>query len=250
MPYSEGMAARSAPRFWFADLSTGRAVLTGGQAHHALHVLRLGPGADVVLFDGAGGVAAGRIVSTGRSELTVAIDRRLTAGQVAGPPIDLAFAVPKGKRLDWLLEKATELGAASLQPVVFERSTAGRGELSPAKQQRWTAHCIAAARQCGLDYLPQIRRPAAPADLAAVPAEALGLLGSAAPDAPPVSDVLGRWRAGMPVHILVGPAGGLMDDESALAAEAGFAPARLGHTRLRTETAAIALLAAAVSHCR
>ena len=107
--------------------------LPRGEVHHALHVLRLGVGADVELFDGRGAAANARVTAVGRAGVEMLVTATLP---VAGPPrrrVHLAFAVPKGKRLDWLLEKATELGAASLEPVVFERSVAG-GDLTPTKR--------------------------------------------------------------------------------------------------------------------
>ena len=111
-------------RFFVPDLpdSPGGVVeLPTQQAHHAAGVLRLKSDAEVALFDGCGAVAQGRLVDVGRGKVTARIDR-IDLFPRAGPLVHLAFSVPKGKRLDWLLEKATELGAAALQPVVFERS--------------------------------------------------------------------------------------------------------------------------------
>ena len=106
-------------RFFAEDLSPGPLALAAGEAHHALHVLRLRAGTEVELFDGRGGTAAGTIAAVRRGEVTVEVAAIRPAVEREGPAIHLASAVPKGKRLDWLLEKATELGAASLRPVAF-----------------------------------------------------------------------------------------------------------------------------------
>ena len=145
-------------RFFAESLEEAEVALTAFEAHHAVDVLRLGAGEQVELFDGAGRTAVGRIVRAGRGKAAVRIEQLRPTIRRGGPLVHLAFAVPKGKRLDWLLEKAAELAAASLRPVRFERSVAG-GEMTEAKHSRWLAHCIAAAKQCGLNFLPQIRGP-------------------------------------------------------------------------------------------
>jgi len=240
-------------RFYAEDLSGQELALSAGEAHHALRVLRLKEGAEVELFDGRGRRARGRIAQAGRDALVVEIGQRPQPAERPGPLVHLAFAVPKGRRLDWLLEKATELGAASLRPVFFERSVAGRrrtpghGGFTQAKRGRWLAHCISAAKQCGLDFLPEIAPPARLADFLRAPQEGVRLVGHAGPEAQTVMDALAGWRAARPVWLLVGPEGGLTQPEIAAAGRSGFRPVRLGRTTLRVETAAVALLAAVVA---
>jgi len=244
-------------RFFVEAISADVVELPADQAHHATGVLRLKSGQEVEVFDGAGGAASGTLKVAGRGRVLVHIVSRHPAPTRPEPIVELAFAVPKGKRLDWLLEKATELGAARLVPVVFERSVA-RPEVSEHAHGRWRGICIAAAKQCGLYFLPEI---AAPVDLrahiATVTAE-IKLLGSAE-SACSVPQALSAWSAGKRpegtpaqhplrdlsrrVAILVGPEGGLTEPEQAQAQSAGFVPVRLGSLTLRVETAAIALLA-------
>lgn len=216
--------------------------LPPGEVHHARHVLRLREGDEVEAFDGAGRRASARVRRAGRSEMTVVVEAFFPMAEPLSPRIHLAFAVPKGDRLGWLLEKAAELGAASLQPIVFERSLAGREELSPAKRRRWEMACIAAAKQCGLDYLPAFREPAALTAFLAAPARPLALVGDLSDDARPLRDVLPPSAAD--ITVLVGPEGGFTGAESAGIRQAAFIPVRLGQTTLRIETAALALLAA------
>jgi len=239
------MAREAARRRFFVEAipAGGEVALPPEEAHHALRVLRLRAGDAVELFDGRGGVAAGRIALAERGRAAVEVQSVGPAAPRVGPAVHLAFAVPKGKRLDWLLEKATELGAASLRAVVFARSVAGGEELTPARRRRWQGHCVAAAKQCGLDLLPGIEPTTDVEGLLAASSGRLGLLGAASDDARALPDALAR-RDGRDVVVAVGPEGGLCDDEVERFAAAGFVPVRLGWTVLRTETAAVALLAA------
>lgn len=238
-------------RFYAADLSPEMLELSAAEAHHALSVLRLAASTEVQLFDGHGGAARGRITETGRGRVVVRVEARQDLGPRPQPAVHLAFAVPKGKRLDWLLEKATELGAASLRPIVFQRSVAGTGEFTPARRQRWLAHCIAAAKQSGLSWLPDIERPLPLGEFleqALIGAEGyFGIVGAAGGAALSLSRVVAAEPPGRDVCVLVGPEGGLTHAELQAAVEAGFVPAQLGRTVLRVETAAIALLAATVA---
>ena len=238
---------RPAQRFYCPDLSTPSACLAGDEAHHALDVLRVGVGTEVDLFDVQGGLATGKVTETGRGKLTVEVAARSRLPRPS-PIVHLGFAVPKGKRLDWLLEKATELAAASLTPVIFQRSVAGGGELGDSKRRRWQTHCLSAAKQCGLNWLPEILPPQPLQGFLALGDDELGILGHTAAEATSLAMVLSQWRGSQPVRLLVGPEGGLTDAELASAREAGFLPARLGRTTLRVETAAIALLAAIVAY--
>jgi 16S rRNA (uracil1498-N3)-methyltransferase len=215
------------------------------EAHHAAHVLRLKPGAAVELFDGRGRSALGRVLHVRRTDVAVRIEEVRPAAARPAPAIHLAFAVPKGNRLDWLLEKATELGVASLRPVRFERSVAGTEALSPAKRQRWLVHCIAAAKQADLDWLPQIEDPLPLAAFLA--ARPQGLFGDLSPDAQPLADALRQLADARDLAIVVGPEGGFTDAERQRLLRAGLLPARLGRTTLRIETAAVALVAAAIA---
>jgi len=249
------------PRFHLdAPLTTGLHVeLSQAEAHHAVHVLRLRAGDAIELFNGRGEVAAGRIVLAKHGWASCEVGAVEAAKSRPGPGIHVAFAVPKGKRLDWLLEKATELAAASLTPVAFERSVAGGEDLEGAKRERWLGHCIAAAKQSGLNFLPELRESQTLTTLLAVTtADADAgtlrrLAGDLTDDSVPLTDAL----AGAPadasagpaadILLIVGPEGGFSDAERRQLAAARVTPVRLGQTILRIETAAIALLAAATA---
>jgi len=235
-------------RFFAEDLCSETVALSVAESHHAMHVLRMRSGDAVELFDGCGQVADGRIAETRRGRVSVRVMSRRQAPARPRPVIHLAFAVPKGKRLDWLLEKASELAVASLTPVSLEHSVVEPGELAGSKRERWVGHCTAAAKQSGLNWLPELREPLAlPEFLRRFDKTgAAGLAGSASPKAVSVREALAFWssREAGEVHLLVGPEGGMTDSEYAAAEEAGFVQARIGSTTLRVETACVAMVSA------
>ena len=234
-------------RFFVAELgpsAAGRLELLADEAHHARDVLRLQVGQGVEVFNGRGSVAAGRIMEIGRRSVAVEIDS-VEQVQPGGPAVHLAFAAPKAKRLNRLIEQATELGVRSLQAVVFERSVAGGETLSEAVRQRRRARCVAAAKQCGLNLLPEILPHVTLEAYLAGIRGSMALLGDTGSEARPAATVLAELPDGWDeIGILVGPEGGLTAAERAAALAAGLRPVRIGRTTLRIETAAIALLAA------
>jgi len=237
-------------RFFVPDLAAdapARVELPPAEAHHALHVLRLRTGAAVELFDGRGRRAEGRIADVARRRVNVQIEQVWTERRPGGPLVHLAFAVPKGSRADWLVEKATELGVASLRPTVFERSVAGKEPLSAAKRERWLNHCAAAAKQARLNWLPVLEDTAPLGDRLAQAAGALVLVGDTVEEAVPILEALARRRKGEDILIVVGPEGGLADAERATLRAGGAVAVRLGRSVLRIETAAIALAAAVIA---
>jgi 16S rRNA (uracil1498-N3)-methyltransferase len=246
-------------------------VLDTAESHHVMHVLRLKTGSTVELFDGRGAWAPGQIESINKGLVRVSVGQSPICSPRPGPLIDLTFSVPKGKRLDWLLEKATELGAAALLPVICRRSMAGQEELSDNKRKRWLTHCIAAAKQSGTNYLPEIAPPSSLAAFlkclagAASPYQHMlvGMPGAdgqgaattgatASPVAATFSQRAGSGSDPTPgapprILIMVGPEGGFADDEVSDIKAAGLIPVSLGHTTLRIETAVVALLAATIA---
>ena len=233
-------------RFFISDLSGDEVSPGPGEMHHALHVLRLKAGERVELFDGAGAVAIGIITHVDRRNVVMGVTERRTCTP-HWPRITLAFAAPKGKRLDWLMEKATELGVASLQQVIFDRSPPASKSESDAKSDKLMAHCISAAKQCGLNFLPQLPSPVGLAEIISANDSALRILGDMSPDALGLPDVLSSSVSQAEITLLIGPEGGLTDRERSDAVAGGFIPTRLGQTILRTETASMAMLAATVA---
>ncbi len=237
-------ASRETRRFFVQSLNSETVELSADEAHHAIDVLRLKDGAEVNLFDGVGGSADGTLRLHGRKQAEVHIFGRQKAKNRPEPLVNLAFAVPKGKRLDWLVEKATELGISRLSPVRFERSVA-----TTAPSERWRRTCVAAAKQCGNNFLPEIAATKTLKNFLASTDAGIKILGHAGGNTA-IPSVLNEWSAGKSIVILIGPEGGLTDDETTAAGEAGFAGVRLGNLTLRIETAAIAMLAAVNACCQ
>lgn len=237
------------PRFYCpAPLASGVSLeLPPGPARH-VQVLRLQPGAPITLFNGEGGEFDAVVERMGRSDVAVRVGQRHAVEREAPRAVHLAVGMPANERMDWLVEKATELGVASIQPLVAARSVLKpSGERADKKRAHWQGVAIAACEQSGRNRVPVIHEVAELTRwLAAVPTDTERWLLSLVPGAQP----LGRRSAGDgPVLLLSGPEGGLSPAEEAAAAAQGFAALSLGARVLRAETAPLAVLAA-LTLCR
>jgi 16S rRNA (uracil1498-N3)-methyltransferase len=234
-----GNLHRTPRLFVTGRLAAGTAVvLEDRQAHYLLHVLRLGVGASFRLFNAVDGEWLAQIVAVRKREVTLRCERKL---RDAAPPadIDYLFAPLKHARLDYLAQKATEMGVGRLRPVITRRTIAERVNL-----ERLRSNVIEAAEQCNLVGLPEILEPE-PLDriiLAWDPARRLIYGDETAPPANPIS-VLAKLKRG-PLALLIGPEGGFTPEEHALLRGKEFAAAiSLGPRILRADTAAVAALA-------
>ena len=219
--------------------------LDADEAHHALDVLRLKQGDRAVVFNGRGAEATVEIAATHKNSVDL---RRVLDAKSAPLPckITLAQAVPKGKNMDLIVQKATELGAAAIAPLLSERTVVQvEEEDASKKREKWQAVAIEAAKQCGQNWLPEIHAPQTPKQFfQANPRFDLMLIASLQPGSLHFKKVLEEYAAtgkGKPasVLILVGPEGDFTPAEIALAKSSGCRPITLGPIVLRTETAAI-----------
>lgn len=219
--------------------------LSADAAHHAVRVLRLGEGDEVRLFDGTGGVWTAHI-----ERLKPRVSVRLESFDPADlePPLNITLvqSLPASDKMDWIVQKAVELGVSTIQPVAARRSvTRLSAERAQRRLQHWQAVAVAACEQCGRNRVPVI---APLLDLPQYLAQAanentLRLLLS--PNTPRRLRELAPGTT--PMHLLIGPEGGLEDDECTAAKAAGFQPLGLGPRVLRTETAGLAALAGIMS---
>jgi 16S rRNA (uracil1498-N3)-methyltransferase len=232
------------PRFHCPlPLATGQSLdLPAGAARH-VQVLRLQPGARITLFNGAGGEFEAVVERMGRSDVGVRVESHDPVEREAAREVHLAAAMPANERMDWLVEKATELGAASIQPLMAERSVLRlSGERASKKQAHWQAIAVAACEQCGRNRVPAVHEVAELRTwLARGAAGTARLLLSLRPQAVALREVRGE---GEPIVFLTGPEGGFSEAEEEAALAAGFRPVTLGARVLRAETAALAALAA------
>ena len=216
--------------------------LPPAQAHHAARVLRLKPGEPVTLFDGAGVEYAAVIAAVSGARVTVTIGGSRPVDRESPLPVTLAQAVSSGDRMDYTLQKAVELGVTAIQPLTSRRSVvrlaAERGERRLA---HWRRIVAGACEQSGRNRVPPVAAPAALTDWLGRSSAHPGLRLLLSPRAAARLRELPRPDA---VVLLAGPEGGLAPEEERRAEQAGFRPVRLGPRVLRTETAAVAALAA------
>ena len=235
MPATPAWPPRSLPRLFVqAALHEGASVeLDSGQANYLGNVLRLGEGAELLLFDGASGEWLARIAEAARKRMTLTAERQ-TKPLEQVPDLTLAFAPVKRAQVDWLVEKATELGVARLQPVVTQRTVVER-----VKLERLETIAIEAAEQCGRTLLPAIAEPVA---LKAFLTRPNGTLYFA--DETGGEPAARAFQPGAGT-ILTGPEGGFTDEERASIRALPQARAiSLGPRILRAETAALAAISA------
>ena len=221
-----------------------RLALPPGPARH-VQVLRLQPGDALTLFNGEGGEFEARVTRMGRSEVEVELGTHQPIEREAARAVHLLCGITANERMDWLVEKATELGVASLTPLLAERSVLKlKGERADKKRAHWQGVAVAAAEQCGRNRVPPVHEALTLADglaQANARAPALRCVLSLAEGARPLAQVAAGTE---PLWLLSGPEGGLSPAEEAQALAAGFVPVTLGPRVLRAETAPLAALAA------
>ncbi len=235
----------SAPRFYCPPpLAFGATLeLPPEAAHHAHRVLRLRVHDPVQLFDGEGNAVDATISEINGKRVVLGKLKPCASEPQTSLRITLAQAMCSSEKMDWVVQKATELGAAEIQPVQTRRSVAKlSGERIERRTEHWRVVAIAACEQCGRNVLPQIH---APQEFSAWLAEMRGTPDTKFILQPEGSTALHKQRQPQgKVILLIGPEGGFSTDEAQLARQAGFIPIRLGARVLRTETAAIAGIAA------
>jgi len=221
------------------DLRLG---LPPGAARHA-QVLRLQPGDAITLFNGEGGEWSAVVERMGRSEVEVRVGAHQAVEREAARTVHLAVGLMAAERMDWLIEKATELGAASLTPLLTARSSLRlSGERAARKRAHWQAVAVAASEQCGRNRVLQIHEQRSLADFLAQgePAAAWRAVLSLDAGATPLRDAAATPAGDTPALLLSGPEGGLGPQEEAAVRAAGFVPVSLGARVLRAETAPLA----------
>lgn len=228
-------------RFHLRPENWESATLDADESHHCLNVLRLSVGDRVTVFDGAGREGQAVIESSSGSKAKLKISSTSTTPP---PPcaITLAQAVPKGKNMDLIVQKAVELGAARIVPLLSDRTVVqvDSGDATK-KKEKWSAIALEACKQCGQNHLPEVAAPMTPKAFAEQLEKGdLHLIASLQPDARPIKTVLSEYgKTPKRVTIFVGPEGDFTPAEIALAKSYGCQPVTLGPIILRTETAAI-----------
>ena len=229
-------------------LVAGQVVDLPPTAARHVQVLRMQPGHTLTLFNGEGGEFSAEVQHMGRSDVRVVVGEHRAVECEAACQVHLAVGMPANERMDWLVEKATELGVHRITPLMTERSVVRlTGERAEKKQAHWQAVAASASEQCGRNRVPLIDMP-----------ERLDAwLARQTPQADVVQGVLSLHASTQPLHalraqaaeqtktwvLLNGPEGGLTDAEDAAARAKGFVALSLGERVLRAETAALGALA-------
>lgn len=231
------------PRFYCPQpLSIGALVnLPEAVAHHVF-VLRLQAGDSLQLFNGEGGSYVASLVEIGKKQASAEIKVFLPQDVELPYSLTLAQALPEGSKMDWILEKAVELGASGIQPLSAQRCVVRlSAERAEKKMAHWQGILVAAAEQCGRNRLAQLAAPMELKQWLAQPNLHQRIMLS------PRADMsLADWARHHPpqaVALLIGPEGGLSEEEESLAARHGVLPLSIGPRILRTETAGLAAIA-------
>ena len=244
------------PRFYCAQaLQTGVSIALPATAARHVQVLRMQPGQTITLFNGGGGEFQAVIEHMGRQDVRVVVGAHQAIEREAHHQVHLAVVMPANDRMDWLMEKATEMGVQRITPLISQHSVLRlQGERAEKKLAHWQAVAISACEQCGRNTLPEVEplqnlstwlQSDCVANLlntqdgpSATQAAVLSLH--------PSTQSLREWSTehqSTSWLLLNGPEGGLNDDEDAMARAKGFAAVNLGNRVLRAETAALAALA-------
>lgn len=248
------------PRFYCPSaLDTGAELsLPAGTARH-VQVLRLQPNDEITLFNGQGGEFKAVVMHMGRSEVSVRVGEHQAIERELNIYVHLWSGITANERMDWLLEKATELGAATLLPITAERSVLKlKGERADKKLAHWQAIAVASSEQCGRNRVLQVgqartlEQALEQLSAAQAPSQAVRWVLSLSPGTRLLHEMIQTIRsthdhdATQPTEIIVlsGPEGGLSPAEEAQAIAAGFLPVSLGNRVLRAETAPVAVLSA------
>jgi len=236
--------SKRVPRVYFpgAVAAHGVSDLPAEQSHHVSHVLRLTAGDRVIAFDGTGHEYDAVIERLSRSTVTLRMGDAKPVDRESPLQVTLAQGISSGERMDYTVQKAVELGVYAIQPLTTERTVVRLDSERAAKRvAHWRSVAIAACEQCGRNFVPEIY-PVMTLAVWLGKARAGVTCLTLTPAAPVRLAEMGRIAGA--VILLVGPEGGLAPHEHADAIAAGFGAARLGPRVLRTETAAVAALAA------
>jgi len=232
-------------RFFLPPASWGEVTwLTGDEAKHLSQVLRIRVGDSVSVFDGKGRRAVAVVVEVSRDRVKLELGpaSSIPSGH---PEVTLALAIPKGKKMDMVVQKSVELGVHAIQPLVTRNTIVQPGE---GKVDKWQRVALEACKQSGLDHLPEIHEPLEfhrwIENLGGLGSSELRLIASLAEGARPMREIVRNSGSPSRVIVLVGPEGDFTSAETQSAMEASFAPVTLGATVLRAETASLFCLSA------
>lgn len=233
------------PRFYLpVTFQQGKSIsLDKPQAHYALTVLRLKDQRPIEVFDGKGNQAQAKLLVTGRKTADVLIEHCESINTESSLQTVLLQGISKGDRMDYTIQKSVELGVTAIQPLFTERCDVKlTGDRLDKKRTQWQDIAINACEQSNRNVVPTILPPLSYGDWLSTQTQVSGLVLS--PTAKHSLQTLPSSLSEQSIHLLIGPEGGLTDDEISRGVQKGLTPIRLGPRILRTETASVAVLSA------
>jgi len=228
-------------RFYRPPEQWGNDTLEGDEARHALKVLRVRQGESIELFDGLGRVARAEVVEAASKRLRYRTTEECEQAPVT-PRIRLFQAIPKGKTMDLIIQKAVELGVAEIHPLITQ-NTVAVSDAPEKKADKWQRVALEAAKQCQQAWLPKVQLPQ-PLTPALELNDDLPLVASLRPSAIPMRQVVETAPDARSISLLIGPEGDFTDEELDLIEARGVCPISLGDLVLRSETVSIYSLSA------
>lgn len=234
------------PRFYLPPADwTESPFLSGDEAKHAAQVLRIRPDQWITVFDGRGNFAEAKVLSVSRQHIDLMLDLA-DSKDTPLPEITLAQAIPKGKNMDWIVQKAVELGVTRIQPLITRHTIATPGE---EKAEKWRRTALEACKQCAQFTIPVIENPLTFEQwLPGMPPAELSIIASLAENPRNLRETLSAHPDLRSVTILIGPEGDFSTEETESALTNGFIPVTLGDLVLRVETATLFSLSAIRAH--
>lgn len=233
------------PRFYVPDphIEDELIRIKGPEARHIRRVLRLQKGDEVVVFDGSGREYEGTIVEEGVTSVSVKIEKIRDSGKGPVLEVTLAQSLLKGEKMDYLIQKATELGVAEVVPFFSMRSIPLLERSKKVeKSRRWMRIAIEASKQCGRKVIPEVRAPLSYSHMLSIPSsESLRLI-LLEKGGKGLREMLKESKSKERVFFIVGPEGGLSQGEIEEAERTGFVPVTLGSRVMRAETASLCVL--------
>lgn len=229
------------PRFYLPPADwTETPFLQGDEAKHLAQVLRIQPGKTVTVFDGLGSYAEARVLNVSKQRVDLMLELAESDPDPL-PQITLAQAIPKGKNMDWIVQKAVELGVSKIQPLVTSHTIVNPGD---QKAEKWRRIALEACKQCGQNLLPIIEAPLPFAEWVNQPHSQLNLIASLAENPKNFRETLNQHPDLESVTIAIGPEGDFSEQETNATLADGFIPVTLGNLVLRVETATLFCISA------
>jgi 16S rRNA (uracil1498-N3)-methyltransferase len=235
------------PRFFVSpeQIKDDHIIITGPDVNHIARVLRLGAGDRITVLDGRGALYEAVIERAGKDEVLCAIEKRSKVDSASSLRLTLVQGIPKGDKMDLIVQKGAELGVSRVIPLISQRVVVKlEGDKSGKKRERWQRIALEAAKQCRRPDIPEVEEPAGwDQVLANLPGEALALMPWEEENALSLREVLMGNTPKEDVFVFIGPEGGFTAGEVERARARGVRPVTLGPRILRTETAGLAVVA-------